>query len=944
MAKKSLTLNGFIGGINTNKDLSDIKSEGRGEDECYEATRFLLDQPGKITTITPVANNINYTNLSINSTDLSGDDNEFGIYSSTTIVKDNTIWNYQGVFASGEYINWSNNSDFIINKPTEGELKTNVGDIETKNDGHDLNISVSKVGDITLFQDKNSPYNPFSTGLIFTDVDNADNNSTFSSGADTGRYCRAFFAQFGDGAVDGNDGKFGYENDWWFHDTWETEPTAGTDSEDLDAWQRGTGLLTTNYNATFPQWHCYFTDGNAEALTTTAVKDFTEFQEFGFHHDVSSPNSTNTLRDTTALYFRTGLKEIDRDEDGTDPNGNTQTGAYSYGLSCPDDYGPAIDIWCQSVVGLDRVLVGFDCHVYDNEVHYANDMGNNDGYMKVWAFTKEQLENAGASDGWSRVSLKSNMATFTGSNYNANEIRGVFIIPMWSSAKVKSRDLPGSGSGSAAHTLAGCQIRVRELTFQKDRDFQTIWEGNDWRFSLTKKQKDIESLRMLYADKWVGSSHAIILNVGKCQTEDYDSKLYYEKLDREGNVIGDPYLMLEMNENDGVKKVGEEDWTAWSGNTAEIIFEKPPIYSNYWIESGYMEGVEEINARWKFAATCGSQTYIGNVQQPIDNDVSMTEWNNGKILKTTIGTPGGFADNNYIDLELGGDYITHMLSQGDRLFIFTRAKLIVINVAQETEFLEDEFKGYGVSGPGQVAEMDNGFAFINGAGPHIFTERTGFEYIGRQLSSQTYWNPGTARVLWEPIRRNLFFFPYANPILLYNIDLKSWVYYDHTGLGLNFGDGWPRGNGSIVARYGSVNSERVPAMYCLYNDSYSGTDNWKFLNYAGKNVITQTEFGSGKIRFFRTGLIDCGNIAARKKFYKIYINLARPPGYLGEGEIDEGEGEQNYTVPDDALWGGNFGHTDPIDNTFTGNIGDGDGSDEVQNDVDDKIIGDALGE
>ena len=63
-------------------------------------------------------------------------------------------------------------------------------------------------------------------------------------------------------------------------------------------------------------------------------------------------------------------------------------------------------------------------------------------------------------------------------------------------------------------------------------------------------------------------------------------------------------------------------------------------------------------------------------------------------------------------------------------------------------------------------------------------------------------------------------------------------------------------------------------MYCLYNDSYSGTDNWKFLNYAGKNVITQTEFGSGEIRFFRTGLIDCGNIAARKKFYKIYINLS----------------------------------------------------------------------
>ena len=48
MPKKSITLNGFGGGLNKDADLSDLKSEGRGKDEVSFCKNLFLDERGKI--------------------------------------------------------------------------------------------------------------------------------------------------------------------------------------------------------------------------------------------------------------------------------------------------------------------------------------------------------------------------------------------------------------------------------------------------------------------------------------------------------------------------------------------------------------------------------------------------------------------------------------------------------------------------------------------------------------------------------------------------------------------------------------------------------------------------------------------------------------------------------------------------------------------------------
>tara|TARA_R100000808_G_C2155009_1_gene166617 strand:- start:10015 stop:12819 length:2805 start_codon:yes stop_codon:yes gene_type:complete len=934
MPKESLTLNGFAGGINTNKDLTDINSDGRGKDELYEANRFLLDQPGKVTTITPVMTGMDQTGLTIDSSDGTGNDNEENVIPNTILVKDNVLYNHQGVFSSGEDVNWSNNSEYQVNKPTQGTLYDSQSNVATRTDGHDLSIEISKVGDYTIFCGKESPFNPYDHGLIFTDPssEGIDNKVCGDSTADNGKDARSLFAHFGDSAVDGNDGKFGYENDYWFENTNIAANNSGLGNpSDDDDFQTGTNLLSQYYYTNFPSWHAYkYQSGSTvdfDLSGADAEVDFTEFSDFGFHHNTSVSGDT---RDTSALYFRVGKKEGDWDDSGWPYT--HKWGFYGEYFDLSGDYGVSLDVNLQNGTGFDRIIVGLDSDSNDNQVHYQPDSGSTDSYVKQWTFTRAMIESAGGLGNYARITLASNLASFTGSNYNSARIKGVYVIPMWSGDKAMSGAIdPAGGSGQ---TRDGSQVLLRELTFELDREGSTSFQTYDWRFSQTKIKNGVESLRKVYADNWQGSSHALNLTFGLCNTVDYESKIYYEKLNKDGSAIGDPYLLAELNRDDGVKLAGDEEFTEWESDKVTLKIDSPPIYSNYWIESGYSDGVEHINARWKFSATCGSQTYIGNIQQPIDTNLAMSEWNNGKILKTVIGKPAGFADNMYIDLELGGDYITHMLSQGDRLFIFTRKKLVVINVAQETEFLEDEFKGYGVSGPGQVAEMDNGFAFINGQGPHIFTDRTGFEYIGQNLQSQTYWNPNSARVVWEPIRRNLFFFPFANPVLLYNVELKSWVYYSHDGLGSAYADGWPTSNGVIVSRYNATNNSRVPAMYCVYSSNYyGGFAKFNFLNYQGYKVISQTEFGTGKYRSLRTGVIDCGNIAQRKKFYKVYINIAEPMGYNGELGDDEQGGDWDHHIPEDN-------HDDLLGGDGIIGIPD----DEVSGDFDDGITGDPIGE
>jgi hypothetical protein len=337
-------------------------------------------------------------------------------------------------------------------------------------------------------------------------------------------------------------------------------------------------------------------------------------------------------------------------------------------------------------------------------------------------------------------------------------------------------------------------------------------------------------------------------------------------------------MLCETDWDKGIKAVDGDTWVPWTSNQAQLIFDGPPIVSTYTLESGYPEGTEYINARWKHSAVNGRQVYIGNVQQPIDDTIHQEEWNNGKILKGAIGKPGGFSDKVYIDLELGEGSITCMRSLGDRLFVFSRTKLVIINVAQDNEFLEETVQGMGVANPAQVVEVDGRLFIVNGSGVTLFDGQS-FKKINQKIERK--WNIDSSRISYEPVRQNLFVWAHSTKLYLYNVPLGIWVY--KTGVSNYFnnnssGGGVPSTNTIILSRPPGNVGTILPSTCGVYHSKFTGTMiRWCVLRYAGPKVIDNIQDDMGTYAYsgrdIRSGVIVFRNAPQRKKFYTVYINV-----------------------------------------------------------------------
>ena len=220
------------------------------------------------------------------------------------------------------------------------------------------------------------------------------------------------------------------------------------------------------------------------------------------------------------------------------------------------------------------------------------------------------------------------------------------------------------------------------------------------------------------------------------------------------------------------------------------------------------------------------------------------------ILKGAIGKTAGFPDNQFIDLEFGGDAIKSMISTSDRLFVFSKQKLSIINVAQDMEFLEATIPHMGLkSGTGRDnCKVGEGVAWINSTGVYFFDGEQVQPLSGDRASSLPI-VPNDCAIGYDANRSILWVWVDTTNVYFYSFISQSWVgsktYTDVGGSGI--------GSNVIEGSFGRSFFENG-ASYKYLGDTASGAD---MLN---KCSIT-------------TGKIDCGNIAQNKKFYKVNIAL-----------------------------------------------------------------------
>tara|TARA_R100000234_G_C5003011_1_gene181222 strand:+ start:126 stop:2846 length:2721 start_codon:yes stop_codon:yes gene_type:complete len=824
MPKKSITFNGFGGGINEYSDPVDLKNDGTGAEEVPYNDEWMLDAPGKLTTIKPHFKE--YTDYTHGYTKYENNGSNGELFVSAKndqhiLVKDSNLYRFQGIFALGEYINWSNNSNFQIDVPANGSLGS-TGQVAN---GHNIQMTASRNQDYVIFQGANASQSN-GTGMVFGRATDDDSTTVSKAPNDLFRY-------FGD---DGDDDV----------------------NEGTTHWMDGGYVLNTTLNhKDAGDWICY-TGSSVLDLSGSgsANTDFSSATEFVFH-------SNNTHQQTSAINFRTGTAEIDSD-------GDLETGGYHplSGISI-NGMGCAIEVKVPtSLSAVDCIFVGADSDDGDSEFDF-----NGDDKGKVWKFTGTMLDEAGAGDGFVRLTLGADQNSYQGSLFNVLEVKQVWVMLAFANNMTADGNSQWGGTASYTH-IDDSQMRIREVSFYKD-SLVDNWGEDSYNIYQTRVEKDIESLTKVYSSKYSATPNPVLLTVHQSTTSGYKGKLYYEALDSDNNVVGDKFLMCETDATDGIRKVGEDDYVAWSSNKASILLEGPPVFSTYTLESGYPEGTEEINARWKHSAVNGRQVYIGNVQQPIDATKKITEWDNGTILKGVIGKPGGFSDKVFIDLELGEGSITCMRSVGDRLFVFTKNKLVIINVAQDNEFLEDTAEGMGVKHPGQVIEIEGSVFIVNGRGLTVFTGQK-FQNLSQRIGSK--FNANSSRLTYDPQRKNLFIWRHSSEMYAYNLNLNTFVYRVTNFNDSTAGSGVPTTNTLMLQRRNITNGN-APSMAGFYYSNFnSSQQRYGYLRYSGYKVIDEIDDGnsdySATPRTINSPVIDFGNPSRRKKIYKAYVNLA----------------------------------------------------------------------
>jgi|6_EtaG_2_1085325.scaffolds.fasta_scaffold04902_6 hypothetical protein len=207
---------------------------------------------------------------------------------------------------------------------------------------------------------------------------------------------------------------------------------------------------------------------------------------------------------------------------------------------------------------------------------------------------------------------------------------------------------------------------------------------------------------------------------------------------------------------------------------------------NTGLSSDYDEvGFAGTGTGFKTAVIANRMAYVGNVK--IKDKKGNTAVHGDAVLKSRVNKFDSFTLDRIIEASVNdGDSIVKLEAYADRLLIFKKNKMELLNISQEVEFLEDTFMHKGVSHPAATCKTDFGIAWVNKQGCYLYDGQKVnnlLEKQGRQIIKESDWATFTTN---EPI---IGYIPKKRQILvaddnsatgtgktfLYDIVTQSWV-------------------------------------------------------------------------------------------------------------------------------------------------------------------------
>ena len=372
-------------------------------------------------------------------------------------------------------------------------------------------------------------------------------------------------------------------------------------------------------------------------------------------------------------------------------------------------------------------------------------------------------------------------------------------------------------------------------------------------------------------------------------TFDHNKRITGARLYYSDPVDGDgiKYHLMDIDFSKGCRKFNETDYTKWdeegstggdyqcpvgllnSANIFEVAgafeFEDMPKSVTYEMLNGY--GSTEItDAQFKCHTIFNNRAYVGNIKQ------------DGKTYgDRLIRSPINFEGNPQYDtfpathkMEVAandGDDITALEGFGDRLLIFKKQSVYVINVAQDgTEFVETKFSDLGVLNSSQVTVTEYGIIWINSSGCYLYTGKEQpvdlitnrfSSFKGRVITPNMKWSVA------EDKYPSIAFMPRHNKILI-SMGLEAG--YSNHGYIYDFvKKAWSFGGG-VIARYQYPRSNFVV--------DNKGVPHFAELKTQEMEIYRWEDVSQPHSEFsiwFKD--VDFEQPNVRKKFYKAYLQF-----------------------------------------------------------------------
>ena len=166
-----------------------------------------------------------------------------------------------------------------------------------------------------------------------------------------------------------------------------------------------------------------------------------------------------------------------------------------------------------------------------------------------------------------------------------------------------------------------------------------------------------------------------------------------------------------------------------SSSMISIVQSDDPPPETYEIINGFSSDQEEISVGgdgegYKCACLAGNRkTYIAHIR--MTNPDGEVETRGDLMLKSKANKFDTFLWEDRVEVSINdGDDITALVPFADRILQYKEKILYIINVSQDIEFLEDQFKFRGVLGSYQTVVTEIGVASVNDKGIFLYNGKT----------------------------------------------------------------------------------------------------------------------------------------------------------------------------------------------------------------------------